>query len=294
MPNAFTSASNNGGLPPTIPTVTQAGFSVTQPGGPSTGVFSCSPMISDIRFPTGIFPYGMNGGTFQSMTFPTNWNSYSYNDPVNHFNSLQSHADQIQTHPHPPHPTTHAAPTMSVGTGSVIVAHPNIEKQSATNVGQETANLQENNLQGSQTSDCEQITDSLAEKVSNLLCDPNILKSALSKLQSNVPDKETADAGNKAMQSNGKVTAPPSSSVHLSTSSVEPVSNYQSDTDTSLDMESDFTVNPDASTTSMCNTEVGSVQHSVPDDNLAIKARFTNFYISLKHLFKIREKGSLA
>ena len=86
MPNAFQD-SNTGALPHTIhPTAgSQAGFTVAQVPGPSTGGFQ--PLIPGVRFHTGMFPYGMNG------PYP-NWNYTYSNDPVTHFNQLQSPPDQ--------------------------------------------------------------------------------------------------------------------------------------------------------------------------------------------------------
>ena len=81
-------------------------------------------------------------------------------------------------------------------------------------------------------------TDDLAEKLSTLLVNPKILKTALSKLK-NVPTLSSAN-----MDSAGK-----SSTVHLSSAnSVDSVSKYISDTDGSLEIDSDTDTTVDDST----------------------------------------------
>ena len=198
MPNGFPGGSNNGNLqhgPPAVPSGTQSAFSITQPGGVFSGI------LPSVRYPGGMYPFGMNG-SFSNNTFPANWN-FSYNADVNQFNQLQSQPPQ--------QPQCQTSGT----------ALPQIMNKNPLQNGQSTVETEK----PKET----KVAEEIAEKVSSLLqSDPNILKSALSKLQlNNSPE---------VVKTSERVPAK-ISSVPFSTTSIQD----GSETDSSVDIEQDTT-----------------------------------------------------
>ena len=203
--NGFAGASNN-----LTPAASQTPFSLTKaPPAAATQMaegYNYSGIIGpgSVRFPTGVFPYGINSSFLTANnSFPPNW-TFS-------FNSLQAHPD----------PRTHVqtqAPVHAVQTVQPVQQVPQNVCPVSSNIGSEI-NVGSGN-----------VSDDFVEKVSTLLSDPQVLKSALPKLKT-VPPTETfgtIDNGSK------------SSSIHLlSLGSAEQILKYASDTDASLELESE-------------------------------------------------------
>ena len=105
IPNGFAGASNNLALQQPLNSTaaaaaavaSQTPFSIPQPqqAGQQSQSYNCSGIIGPggVQFPTGVYPYGING-SFPSTTnsFPPNWN-FNYNavqpnpDPQTHVQS---------------------------------------------------------------------------------------------------------------------------------------------------------------------------------------------------------------
>ena len=209
MPNGFPGASNT---TPMQQTTSQTQFSIPQPGGQPAQGYNCSTIVGPgVRFPTGVYPYGMNGTFPTTNSFPANWN-FSYN-------AVQSPVAQPST-PVQPVPLSQNVPQISMAgdiTGNItnnghVMTDTSVAKTSSVSAGISSGGF----------------TDQIVEKVSTLLSDPKILKSALSKLK-NV-------SGPNA--SNDNVTQSPVQ-LQSHTDSLQTMSNYLSDTDSSLDLESE-------------------------------------------------------
>ena len=203
----------------------QSGFNIAQPGGATPNPGFCAPLLPGVRYLGAMYPYGMSG-SFQSGTFPANWN-FNYNTDVNHFNAIQSH-NAIQS----------LQEGQNQQSGQLVVSTPVVHKQSQNEAQKPMENDSGSLNVGDTTNSDKQsnVADDIAEKVSNLLhSDPNILKSALSKLS----------ASSASVQNIDKQSPRAMSTVHLSSSSnsvQDQLSKYSSDTDTSLELEaSDFT-----------------------------------------------------
>ena len=156
---------SNPSIQPSItPLTSQTAFSLPQPPAQTNQVFNCIGILqgpAGVQFPTGVFPYGINNGSYPTTnSFPSNWN-FSYN-------TIQSHPD----------PQTH------------VQTPPSSVQQTVQPVQQVPPNVpQLQNAMGPDiTGNAQSVTnaavsDGIVAKVSTLLSDLKILESALSKLK---------------------------------------------------------------------------------------------------------------
>ena len=171
MPSGFAGASN---LPmqAALTPATQTHFSLPQPSGQSTQAYNGNLIGPAVRFPSGMYPFGING------TFPANWN-FSYN-------TIQSAADpQSQIQSQASVQGVNVVPPPAAAPVQPLQVTQNIGQMPNPIVGEILGNGQvvTDKTVSSNTGTNGQISDhDFAEKVSSLLADPNILKSALSKL----------------------------------------------------------------------------------------------------------------
>ena len=225
MPNAYAAANNTGTLQPSPP---------PHPAIPSAPTGFCSSIIPGILFSAGIFPYGMNG-SFPS-TFPNNW-SFNYNNDVSHFNQVPPHSDAQNHQQLIPAAATAAVINQVQNDAQVqnIGAQNAVGHNSGMVLKGQSANLKAEAGKSTDVSSGE-ISDELAAKVTNLLSNPNIFKSALalSQLKSTKsvsslhPDEDESQHSTAHLSSNGS-TIPDS------------IIGVQSENDTSLNLESNFT-----------------------------------------------------